>query len=307
MKRLTSLILCMLLLCGCTKNAETTPATVTNQPPAEEETFVTTPLCDGKTLKILAIGNSFSNNTTQYLYDVAMAEGMTDVTIGRLFIGSCTLEMHAANAQNDTPAYTYYKNDSGTWEKTENVTMLHGLLDESWDIITMQQSSGQSGQSGSYDGHLETLIDYVNTHKTNKDAKLVWHMTWAYQTDSTHKDFSHYANDQLSMYYAIVATCQEKILTNDAFVAVIPAGTAIQNARTSRWGDAITADGYHLNDLGKLTASYMWYATLTGKSLSGIRLDTTYTGFHVSEQTKEIILQSVNGALKAPYQITEVK
>lgn len=302
MKRLLVVFLSLLLLCGCAPAPEATSPTANDAPVEEVITF--DPLCNGKTLKVLAIGNSFSNNATEYLYEIAQAEGMTEIVIGRLYIGSCTLEKHAACATNNTPDYTYYKNTTGTWEKTEDATMLQGLQDEAWDIITLQQSSGKSGLEGSYDGYLETLIDYVNTNKTNPEAKLVWHQTWAYQGDSTHKDFANYGNDQLSMYYSIMTSCNEKILTNEAFSAVFPVGTAVQNARTSPWGDNITADGYHLNDLGKALGAYTWYAMFTGKGLTQIHLDKLSSGMNLSDQTKSIIIESVNNALQTPTEVT---
>lgn len=301
MKKLIVFLLCALLLCGCSQTATEPETTVPTTEPAPELNLE--PLCDGKTLKVLAIGNSFSNNTMEHLYDIAIAEGMTDVTLGRLYIGSCSLQMHATNALADAPAYTYYKNTIGLWDKTENATLLQALQDESWDIITMQQNSGNSGQPASYDGYLERLIDYVNQNKTNPNAKFVWHMTWAYQGDSDHKAFADYGCSQDLMYKAIVDATQQKILTNDAFCAVIPAGTAVQNARTSYFGDNLTKDGYHLNELGKVIATYCWYATLTGKTLDKISINQV-PGLALSDSNKEVIMESVNSALRTPYAVT---
>lgn len=301
MKKLIVFLLCALLLWGCGQTTAEPEATVPATEPAPEVKLE--PLCDGKTLKVLAIGNSFSNNTTEYLYDIATAEGMTEIVLGRLYIPSCSLLMHADNVMNDKPAYVYYKNTIGLWDKTEEVTLLHGLLDEDWDIITLQQNSGDSGKPASYEGFLQIVLDYVNQNKTNPDAKLVWHMTWAYQGDSTHKAFPSYGSSQDMMYKAIVDATQQKILTNDAFCAVIPAGTAIQNARTSYFGDKLTKDGYHLNELGKVIASYCWYATLVGKPLDQISL-TRVPGLGISENDKEIIREAVNNALAAPYAVT---
>ena len=183
------------------------------------------------------------------------------------------------------------------------VSLLHGLQDEQWDIITMQQSSPKSGIAESYQPHLDELIAFVNENKTNPDAKLFWHMTWAYQGDSDHKAFADYGCSQDLMYKAIVDATQQKILTNDAFCAVIPAGTAVQNARTSYFGDNLTKDGYHLNELGKVIASYCWYATLTGRTLDKISINQV-PGLALSDSNKEVIIESVNSALRTPYAVT---
>ena len=145
-------------------------------------------------------------------------------------------------------------------------TLLYGLQDEDWDLITLQQVSGLSGIASSYteNGVLDHLIDYVNTHKTNPAAKLGWHMTWAYQSDSTHADFARYGRNQLTMFSGIVHAVREVIVPRDEFAVVIPAGTAIQNVRTSFIGDALTRDGYHLSyGLGRYVAGLTWLQ-LTG-------------------------------------------
>lgn len=45
------------------------------------------------TLKILAIGNSFSEDATRYLHQLANAAGI-DTKIVNLYIGGCPLERH---------------------------------------------------------------------------------------------------------------------------------------------------------------------------------------------------------------------
>lgn len=304
MKRICAILLCfVLLLAGCSAPAEQAQTQPQTQPEVTSPSVELTALSDGKTLKVLAIGNSFSNNTTQYLYDIAAAEGVTEIVLGRLYIGACTLDRHISNAENNKPAYTYYKNTTGTWEKTEATTLLYGLTDEDWDIITMQQASGESGQPDSYK-ELPRLIEYVNQNKTNPSAKLVWHMTWAYQSDSTHADFPVYGNRQDIMYQQILESNRRHILTNDAFIVTIPAGTAIQNARTSYLGDHLTADGYHLNDLGKVITGYLWYATFTGKTLDKINLTGTVGPVKMTEELNQVIIESVNNALRNPMEVT---
>ncbi len=303
MKKFLCVLLCIFLLCGCAAPAEeesvsTTAAATTSQ---ISDALVS----DSSTLKVLAIGNSFSNNTTRFLYDIAKAEGVENIVLGRLHIGGCSLQKHVYCANTNAPDYAYFKNTTGTWEKVENATLLYGLQDEEWDIITMQQNSGNSGLLDSYEPYLSQLIEYVNTNKTNPDAKLVWHMTWAYQQNCDQSTFANYANSQDVMYRCIIEANRQKIVGNPAFSGIIPAGTAVQNARTSFLGDTLTKDGYHLNELGEFIGGYMWYATFTGKTLSELKLDRIPGSISLTEENKAVILEAINNALRNPMEITQ--
>ncbi len=46
------------------------------------------------TLRILAIGNSFSDDGTEYLPGLLEAAGIHNVIVARLYIGGCTLQRH---------------------------------------------------------------------------------------------------------------------------------------------------------------------------------------------------------------------
>ena len=305
MKRILSLILSVLMLvlfctaCGgageMNETQNTTAATVDPNKP----------LSDGKTLKVLAIGNSFSNNTTQYLYDVAKAEGMTDVVIGRLYISGCTLALHVANAKENKPAYIYYKNDSGKWNQMESATLLYALQDEQWDIITLQQGSGTSGMADTYSESIDALITYVNENKTNPNAQLVWHMTWAYQEGSTNPAFPRYDSNQMTMYNAIVNAVQKVIVPHQQIHSIIPVGTAIQNARTSFIGDNLTKDTYHLNVMGDVIGAYTWYAVFTGKTLENINLTDVGGLLTLTDNDKAAIIDAINAAIKTPFAVTQ--
>ena len=298
---LLSALFLLLPLAGCAASQEPSTAPSDTTAPTEP----TGPLCDGKTLRVLAIGNSFSNNTTEYLYQIAKAEGVEEIVLGRLYIGGCSLGKHVNNAVSDEPAYIYYKNTTGKWEKTENATLLQGLKDEPWDIITMQQNSGNSGRPESYNGLVQPLINYVNRNKTNPDAKLVWHMTWAYQEGSNQSGFVAYNQDQMTMYNAIISTVQEVILPITDFAAIIPAGTAIQNIRTSHIGDNVTRDTYHLNAMGMVVAGYCWYATFTGKPIGEVKLTEIPSVISLTDEDRAAIAEAVNNAIREPYAVTQ--
>lgn len=305
MKRIACIFLSALmvltLFSACGGNGGEAETTLSTQPTLDANA----PLSDGNSLKVLAIGNSFSNNTTEYLYDIAKAEGISEVVIGRLYISGCTLAKHVENAQSNAPAYTYYKNNSGSWNTIESASLEYALKDEQWDIITMQQGSGTSGKKESYLGVVDQLVQYVNENKTNPNARLVWHMTWAYQEGSTNTAFSGYKNDQMTMYNGIIDAVQQAIDPSGYFAAVIPVGTAIQNARTSFIGDNLTRDTYHLNELGMVIGGYTWYTAFTGKPLESISLTEVTAALTLSDSQKAVIVEAVNAAIDTPYAVTQ--
>lgn len=217
-----------------------------------------------KSIKILAIGNSFSIDAMEYLWQVLRAGGMEEVVLGDLYIPGCPVALHAQNIQDDAHTYIYLKNTDGVWHQTPNASLTDGLLDEEWDVITLQQASHDSGLPETYARQGE-VIDYVNAHKRNPDAALYWHMTWAYQSDSDHWAFPRYGCDQMTMYNAILNAVQTQILPNPAYTGVIPSGVAIQSLRATPVGDTVTRDGFHMSEShGRYAAALTWALTLCG-------------------------------------------
>ena len=94
-------------------------------------------------IKILAIGNSFSQDAIEtYLFELAQSEDI-QVVIGNLYIGGASLDLHWDNAKDNKPAYQYRKIDiSGTKTNTPNIAISDALADEDWDFISFQQVSG---------------------------------------------------------------------------------------------------------------------------------------------------------------------
>ena len=133
-------------------------------------------------VRVLAIGNSFSQDAVeQYLWNLFNAAGKK-VIIGDLYIGGCSLETHYNNSQSDAADYYYRKIVDG--EKTETRSSLAaGLEDEKWDYVSFQQVSGLSGQAETYEPYLGNLITYVKG-KVGEKATLLLHQTWAYATTS---------------------------------------------------------------------------------------------------------------------------
>ena len=254
-----------------------------------------------KSLYILAIGNSFSDDATQYLYQVLQDLGYKDIFLGNLYIGGCTLQTHASNLTGNLGAYEYRTNSAGQWSTAANHTAGSALKERDWDYVSMQQASGYSGVADSYDPYLTTIVNAVKSSCPN--AKRMWHMTWAYQGDSNHSDFTKYNDDQMTMYEAILNAVNTKVLSRGDFDFVIPSGTAVQNLRTSFLGDNLTRDGYHMSyNIGRYLTALMWARQITGKSIAGVSFKPssyTYTDSQIA-----VIKDAVEKAYVKPYEVT---
>ena len=310
MKKITALfalLLAFVMIFAACAPAATTPAATTDGTTSGTTTGTTattapaTPDPDKKTIKILSIGNSFSDDATQWLGNILLDMGY-DIYLGNLYIGGCSIDTHWKNAQSGEKAYDYRTCQWGTWKSTKQ-SLEYGIKAQEWDIITVQQVSQNSGMPETF-GNLENLLDFIDAKKKNPNAKVYWHMTWAYESDTTHSGFLNYNSDQMTMYNAIVNAAKEKIVTNDRFTGVIPSGTAIQNLRTSYLGDHITRDGYHLSyDVGRYTAALTWAKLLTGESIDAV--DYIPKDYPNVAKHLPAIREAVNNAVAEPFMITE--
>lgn len=249
---------------------------------------------------LLMIGNSFSDDTIQWVNEICSDLGIK-VNIANLFIGGCTLQTHQSNLINNAAAYEYrtYANESNMWETKFYTSISEALTSYDWDYVSLQQASGSSGISSTYSSLTSTISEIK---KLKNDVKFIWNMTWAYQQNSTHGDFSKYNKDQLTMYQAIVNTVKERIESNSKIELVVPNGTAVQNARTSFIGDNLTRDGYHLSyDFGRYIAGLTLVAKMTGVDISTLK----YAPTGVSKAYKDIAIESVINAINNPYSITQ--
>ncbi|MCK9312160.1 MAG: DUF4886 domain-containing protein [Bacteroidales bacterium] len=255
-----------------------------------------------KEIKILAIGNSFSADAVeQNLYELAVAGG-DSLIIGNLYIGGCSLERHFMNSLNDTAIYSYRKIVNGIKTETNHYRLASAIRDENWDYITFQQASPLSGIYKSYFPFLTDLKSYVLTCATNAKVKFGLHATWAYAKNSKHTGFANYNRNQMKMYNSIVNAANRvaKVVSMDF---IIPAGTAIQNGRTSVIGDHFCRDGYHLQlNYGRYTAACTWYEVLLGKSVIG----NHYRPADITAEQIKIAQRSAHFAVINPNVVTKI-
>lgn len=222
-------------------------------------------------LRVLAIGNSFSEDAVeQYLYEICAAGGDT-LVIGNAYRGGQGLESHWNVVSKGEAAFEYRKVVDGRRTNTRGVTLDSIVRDEDWDVITFQQLSQDAGDYPTYEPFLTQLIAYVKGLASNKKVRFGFQMTWAYGSNSTHGGFAKYGLDQMRMYGCIVEAVMKMKAHHDDISFVIPTGTAIQNARTTSLGSDLTRDGFHLSkDTGRYIAACTWAEMLTGKCCIGV-------------------------------------
>lgn len=252
-----------------------------------------------KTLKVLAIGNSFSvNSVEQNLWEIADADGYNFI-IGNMYIGGCSLDRHWNNAEKDLPAYKYRKIVGGEKTETPEFTLAEALADEKWDVVTFQQSSPNSGFYDTYIPYLGNLIGYVRA-RVPKKTRMMFHQTWAYEKNSTHGAFPKYGKDSRKMFEAIAETTDR--ICKEYNLGLIPSGTAIQSARASEIRNGVTSDGAHLNYIGCYIAALTWYEALTGRSVVG----NSYDAPHVEPWMKVMAQEAAHAAVKEPGKVRSV-
>lgn len=259
-------------------------------------------MADGKTVRLLTIGNSFSRNATNHLDDLAAAGGHT--LIHRpIVVGGASLELHATKAQKHEADPT---DKDGLY--TSGRSLKDELLADKWDYVTIQQASIKSHDPATYQPFADWLAAYIAKHAAT--AKLLVHQTWAYRVDDPR--FTNPSakpgepKTQEEMYHSL--TNAYRALAKKLGSGIVPVGDAFFLADTDvdwgfrpgsgfdsktakfpalpdqthslhvgwRWvkpkegGEArLSMDGHHANLAGEYLGACVWYEVLFGESAVG--------------------------------------
>ena len=225
-------------------------------------TFLISPASD--TIRVLCIGNSFSWDAVEQELAPLCQAGKQPIIIGNLYYGGCSLQQHHNFLLKDTAAYSFRYIKEGIRTVHEGYSLRQALLLDQWDYISFQQASHDSGIQSTYEPYLGVLIDSVRKYQPH--AQFCWMQTWSYSQDAKHPAFPRYQKSQQIMDDSIHSATQALLLRYPE-LTLIPCGKAIKIARTTKLGDTLCRDGYHLNYIyGRYTAACVWYELLTGKN-----------------------------------------
>ena len=238
-------------------------------------------------MRILAIGNSFSEDATRYLQSVAESAG-EDMLVRNLYIGGCSLERHYENIKTGESVYAY-QSDA---EKLTDISIGDAITEELWDYVTVQQVSGKSGIIDTYEPFMSELIDFIRTKAPQ--AKIVFHRTWQYEKGSSHGSFPTYGCDRNRMFDCIVKATTEAASRHG--LEIIKTGDAINKAvllpefDPENGGISLYRDGYHLgHTYGRYLASLVWFNFFTGRSAKEVTFAPEGCDTNLIEILKELV------------------
>ncbi len=269
---------------------------------AEAENKVTP---EKKSLKVLTIGNSFSNSVFVFLPKMVKSTDTCEILMERAAIGGCSLKKHwdlveQSEKDPDFKPYDDYTN------RRKNVYSLKDLLQKhKYDIVTIQQASHDSWKKETYFPYAQNLCDYVR--KYCPGAKIMMQQTWSYRADDPRLEEWKITPDEMyQKLRSAYAEAAEKL-----GIELIPTGDAIDYARKNQkhkfvpieWrkymdlkypdplpdqtGSLINGffyrgkdkklmhDAFHLNKRGEYLQACVWFVTLFDRPCSDIKMKTT--------------------------------
>lgn len=239
-------------------------------------------------MKILSIGNSFSQDAQRYLHRLAKEDG-TFIKCVNLYIGGCSLQTHYLNMLENKKAYSFEFNGQSTGIQ---VSITEALASDSWDYITLQQVSSLSFKIETFSPYIEELAALAR--KYCPKAKILIHETWAYETGSEKIRRVGFETDT-EMLAAIKPSYKKaaELINADG---IIPSGEALLKARELGIAN-IHRDSSHVSyGIGRYILALTWYKFLTGNEIS----NNDFSDFDedVSEKERQTAISAVNYIVK---------
>ncbi len=211
-------------------------------------------------MRILTIGNSFSEDATRYLHGIAAAAG-EDFEIVNLAIGGCSLEQHYHNMIEKNKSYLYFYNGC-FMERLEVLTEI--VESQEWDVITLQQASHFSFNKDTYYPYVTELVKYIR--QAQPKARLMLQQTWAYEDGSErlHVIAGYKTSDEM---LADIKAAYADVAKSEGLDGIIPSGEMFGTLLKSGIAK-IHRDTFHASlGLGRYALGLLWFKVLTGKSV----------------------------------------
>lgn len=275
LKTLISTLICMTLLI---------PFCVVPASAAPEEK------AKSKPIKILAIGNSYSCNTTEYISRIAESMGL-DITAACLYYQGCMLDRHINHYEAyETLGHEAYYDKSNTNQyeafyvngvsSMDNRSIQEAVAYTDWDYITLQQTPNSCDNIDKYwtpaNPHLTTLYEYVKDElkkNGNNKCEILMHQGWSFShamsINNAYKYYPVNYENTKEFFLKIESTVEraaEIVMEQEGLSApldIVESGKAVQLAKDEfGFGDTY-------GEIGSLYADYISHMSIPGRFLTG--------------------------------------
>lgn len=237
-------------------------------------------------MRVLAIGNSFSQDAMRYLHYSALRSGVK-MDVVNLMIGGCPLEWHYQNMLSGAKKYALEFNGAATGF---SVSLTEALLSSHWDVITIQQVSHQAPfYDKYYEPYIQELAAYIR--KCAPRAKVLIQQTWAYEEGSARLTQELKYEKSADMLKDIVESYNKaaNVINADG---IIRSGEMMYKLSTSGI-DKVHRDTFHASlGAGRYALALLWLRTLCKIDVTG----NSFSDFDVpvTDEEKKIIWSVVD-------------
>lgn len=283
-----------------------------------------------KFLNVLYIGSSFGVCTFVQFPALAASAGIKIIG-GNLYKGSCTLKDVASicscNGDFETGAIFSYISNKWEFSSKNILDMLHEV---EWDIVVLQRAApGKNGGCDQWDDEMAEELRYIISYITENTHKrpLIYFSSCFSRSVGTLGS----RENQLESVEKIIST---SLQVRDEFdVEIIPAATAVQNARFTTLANVatfnsnhypipdMTGEGDHLDTgLGSYVLGCLMFEQICGKFYEMSISDLDYIptlkdvqnnacGFkdecftEVTKEQSEIVKDVIMSTMRAPWSV----
>jgi len=210
-------------------------------------------------MRVLAIGNSFTDNASKFIAGIIEAGGLP-MDYRKATVGGKTVQFHCEMMESGEARY------SGE--------SLGDLIDRGWDAVVLQQQSAMSAQAETWQPWSDKIVARVR--EKSPDAKIVFYQTWGYRAENPKLETVLGGMTQTEMLDAIKVNCENLSKTYDG--GVLPVGEAFrimqeltgdETGETTRLNDGSS----HACPLGEFIAGMIFWSYFTGGDVDNLNLN----------------------------------
>jgi hypothetical protein len=227
--------------------------------------FSSAAFSEPKYLKILVIGDTFAENATKYLQEVVEASG-NQLNLKIASVSSASLEDHLNFTRIHEKDILSIRGKPYIVSKDKRrYSLKELLLSNSWDIVTIQQTSSKSYLSETYNPYGKNLQEFIKKYSPKAEIRIF--QTWSYAEGETRIQKKHVTYDL--MYKGLKEA--NSAIAKELNIKIVPVGDAIWQAykSTELKSKLYQKDKSNINITGEYLAALVCFENLYGQSCVG--------------------------------------